>query len=295
VDAVEAGTLVELPKEKPGCWTPRRTFAQVRRDSNIQLLPYSLVPVGVPTLADPTAGGSWGEDRQIRAQLPGCYLPSLRAEQLTTRADLELNSGFTATGEVRLVGAHIGGQLSLRGVTLTNPGRIALRLQEARATTLFLEPKDRPDGGVDLTAARVGSFLDEQQTWPASLWLRRFVYDMLENDQVSVRDRLGWLRRQQGGYTPQPYEQLAAAYRSDGRAEAARRVLVAKQWRRRRWFNPWNWLLYATVGDGYRSWLALVWLLIVLWVGTRALDQAQQVGLVAPGKDTPASSPPSTR
>jgi hypothetical protein len=30
-------------KEKAGCWTRRRTFAQVRRGSNIQLLPYSLV------------------------------------------------------------------------------------------------------------------------------------------------------------------------------------------------------------------------------------------------------------
>src|SRR5215207_11124949 len=32
----------KLPKENPGCWTRRRAFAQVRHDSNIQLLPYSL-------------------------------------------------------------------------------------------------------------------------------------------------------------------------------------------------------------------------------------------------------------
>jgi hypothetical protein len=32
-----------ITKENPGCWTRRRTFAQVRHGSNIQLLPYSLV------------------------------------------------------------------------------------------------------------------------------------------------------------------------------------------------------------------------------------------------------------
>jgi hypothetical protein len=33
----------ETTKEKPGCWTRRRAFEQVRDGSNIQLLPYSLV------------------------------------------------------------------------------------------------------------------------------------------------------------------------------------------------------------------------------------------------------------
>jgi hypothetical protein len=42
--------------------------------------------------------------------------------------------------------------------------------------------------------------------------------------------------------------------------EAARRVLITKQWRRRRARNPagklWNWLLYLSVGYGYHIWLA---------------------------------------
>jgi hypothetical protein len=36
-------TVVALPKEKPGCWTRGRAFAQVRHGSNIQLLLHSLV------------------------------------------------------------------------------------------------------------------------------------------------------------------------------------------------------------------------------------------------------------
>jgi hypothetical protein len=45
---------------------------------------------------------------------------------LTTRGNLELDDGFTARGEVRLLGAHIGGQLILSGATLTNPDGRAL-------------------------------------------------------------------------------------------------------------------------------------------------------------------------
>jgi hypothetical protein len=45
---IEIGTIRELEqstttKEKPGCWTHQRAFAQVRHDSNIQLLSFSLV------------------------------------------------------------------------------------------------------------------------------------------------------------------------------------------------------------------------------------------------------------
>lgn len=121
--------------------------------------------------------------------------------------------------------------------------------------------------------------------------MRGFVYETLDNDQVSVRRRLGWLRRHQGGYTPQVYEQLATVYRRAGRDEAARRVLIAKQWRRRGALNPWNWLLYGSIRYGYRPWLALPWLLILLWAGTIALERADQAHLLAPAKDRPSQQP----
>jgi hypothetical protein len=37
-----------VTKENPGFWTRRRTFAQVRHGSNIQLLPHSLVRLVAP-------------------------------------------------------------------------------------------------------------------------------------------------------------------------------------------------------------------------------------------------------
>src|SRR6266508_3922402 len=42
-DQESVDQLSGLPKEKAECWTRRRTFAQVRHSSNIQLFPYSLV------------------------------------------------------------------------------------------------------------------------------------------------------------------------------------------------------------------------------------------------------------
>jgi hypothetical protein len=37
-------------KEKPGCWTRRTAFEQVRHGSNIQLLPHALVTPGIGLL-----------------------------------------------------------------------------------------------------------------------------------------------------------------------------------------------------------------------------------------------------
>jgi hypothetical protein len=59
-------------------------------------------------------------------RLPGCHLPGLRAAQLTVDGNLELNDGFTADGEVNLLGAHVGGHLVCSGATLASRQRPAL-------------------------------------------------------------------------------------------------------------------------------------------------------------------------
>jgi hypothetical protein len=70
--------------------------------------------------------------------------------------------------------------------------------------------------------------------------------------------------RHHSGYTPQPYEQLAACYRSHGNDRDARYVLLAKQRHRRKTQGVVGRvagrLLDMTVGYGYRPWLALFWL-----------------------------------
>jgi hypothetical protein len=111
-----------------------------------------------------------------------------------------------ADGEIRLLGAHIGGQVALDGATLIRPrGRV-------------------------LTA-----------------------------DGITVDQK------------PQLYEQLATFYRRAGRDDDARKVAIAKQRRRRQALNRpgkvWNSLLRWTIGYGYRTWQAGLWLLGFLVVG----------------------------
>jgi hypothetical protein len=193
---------------------------------------------------------------------------ALNGDRLTVDGDLFCRTGFSAKGEVRLVGAHISGQLVCDGGRFTNPNGHALNLEGTSAAQLVLLPRERPDGAMSLINAQVGSLVDAQGSWPQTVYLRGFIYDRLENDQVTVRERLRWLRRDPTGYSPQPYEQLAAAHRRAGDEQAARRVAIAKQWRRRRVLSPWNWLLYLTIGYGYRTWLAGLWLAAFLLAGT---------------------------
>jgi hypothetical protein len=223
--------------------------------------------------------------------LLGCHLPGLAADGLTLRRHLVLDQGFTAHGEVGLLGARIGGFLNLSGASLTNPNGRALHLQELQAAALFLRNLAAPPGLVDLTHAQVGVLLDDEASWPKQQYLDGFTYDALfEGPQVSVRQRLGWLRRDPRGYSPQPYEQLAAVYRRAGREQDARLVAIAKQRARRQQLTwpakLWSLLLGALVGHGYRTGYAGLWLAGWLAVGTLLCAAAY------PGQFRPAKSPP---
>src|SRR4029453_15925776 len=115
-----------------------------------------------------------------------------------------------------------------------------------------------------------------------------------ERRPVSGRQRLGWLARNPRGYSPQPYEQLAAVSRRAGRDQDARTVAIAKQRARRRthgWPEKlWSVLLDGLVGYGYRTWLAGVWLLGFWLVGWVVFDRAHthhELVLAKPGEVHP--------
>jgi hypothetical protein len=215
---------------------------------------------------------------------------ALNADGIQVDQTLVCTDGFTAHGEIRMIGARVG-QLDFTGATVTNPNGLALSLQWVSAVSLVLQPQVPPDGVVDLTNARVGSFIDYPESWPTEMRLRGFTYEVLENVWVSVRTRLRWLDLHRDGYAPGIFDQLAAAYRQTGHVEEARRVAIAKQRRRRRELNPlgklWNRFLQATVGYGYRPWLAGVWLAGLLTIGAFVFagahpDQFHQASKAAP-------------
>jgi hypothetical protein len=224
---------------------------------------------------------------------------ALNAGDLTVDQLMLCRDGFRAEGQVILRGAHIGGQLAFDGATLTNPNGIALDLQEAHGGALLFRLETPPGGEVDFTHAQVGVYLDDETTWPTTLILRGFVYDSLyEDTKISVAARLRWLDRDSAGYAPQPYEQLAAVYRRAGRDDDARKVAIAKQRRRRDTLNwpgkLWSGLLRWTVGYGYRTWQAGLWLLGLLAVGATVFAWAYpgEMALAKkPGDPLPAFQP----
>lgn len=94
-------------------------------------------------------------------RLPGCHLPGLVADQLVTRGNLELSDEFTATGELRLHGAHIGGALLLLGATLTNPEGFALAASGLTIDQgMACSRGFTVNGGIDLHGAHIGGDLD---------------------------------------------------------------------------------------------------------------------------------------
>jgi hypothetical protein len=212
---------------------------------------------------------------------------ALSADNLSVDRYMFCDEGFSADGEVNLPGAHIGGRLDCRGGQFSNPNGRALDLGRATVGGPLRMESAELLGILDLTAAETSSYHDNQASWPQKLRLDRFVYDTIEG--ASTKERLEWLRRNEKGYSPQIYDQLASVYRRTGHDEDARRILIAKQRRRSAAGNlagkMWGWLLYLTVGYGYRTWLAALWLIGFLILGTWLF------GSVYRGELTPANKP----
>jgi hypothetical protein len=206
------------------------------------------------------------------AELDNAGGHALSASGVTVAQDLGFGDGFTAHGQVRLPGARIGGRLDLDGTLLAGPGGIAADLSGTVSSVICLLPRTPPDGVIDLTNAQAGSFHDDPESRPAPARLRGFAYGNLQNETASLTSRLAWLKSGGEGYAPGPYDQLAGAYRRVGHAGPARRVAIAKERERQAtqsWPGKiWSWLLYATVGYGYRNWLAGAWLGALLVLGS---------------------------
>lgn len=218
----------------------------------------------------------------------GTAKPSLDLRAATLAKDVFCNDGFRADGGVRLAAAEVGKSVVVADATLGVRGAASHYAFDADGLVtpvLVLRPGAAPVGRVRLTKARVRSWHDDAALWQAEggLDVDGFEYQAL-GEEVPVGERLRRLECSLGvgQYLPGPYEQLAGAYRGDGREEEAERVLMARQRRRYASLGPagqvWGQLQRHTVGFGYRpwlavAWLALFWLLGGLWFSTHQLSR----------------------
>ncbi|MEU6658418.1 oxidoreductase [Streptomyces sp. NPDC046821] len=211
---------------------------------------------------------------------------------------VDCSQGFTAQGVVRLRNARIEDLLTFEGAHLNGDGTalVGIAMQVGDFDFRVAAP---PSGTVDLRSAQAAWCQDSERGWPQKVLLDGFTYGSIRFGQAAfpgdgaagedgepggyrtsvgeekpgdeVTRRLAWIRRNPG-YTPQPYEQLAGWYRKIGHDSDARRVLLAKQRHRRRTLHPaaraWGHLLDATVGYGYRPWVAGMWLTALVLFGT---------------------------
>lgn len=204
-----------------------------------------------------------------------------------------MEGAFDADGCVRLRGARIDGTLSITGRIRGTDTAYALHASHIEAREFYLKPAEAIEGVVNLAHSRFQTLHDDPDTWPEKLRLNGLTYERLRGGGVARR--IGWVSRDPGGFRPQPYEQLAAWYLRDGNDGLARRTQLAKLRARRRTLAPsgraWGRLLDITVGYGYRPWLAALWFVLLLVVGTvvfsvsppRAIKPAETPGFDAFG------------
>jgi hypothetical protein len=208
---------------------------------------------------------------------------SLRATRIRVGRNLNCTKGFNCGGGVEIDSADVGGRLSFRDAAYCGSGQ-TINLSGTSAEIIDLVFRDRPAGDLNLQNARATVLVDEVRTWPEKITLEGFEYAHLQPySEISVDCRINWLRRTRDGYVPQPYEQLIASYRAAGRDQEARRVALAKQRARRHELSLpgriWGSILEVTVGYGYRTWLAGIWLLGLTLVGTVLFQQGRPTPL----------------
>lgn len=216
-----------------------------------------------------TVGGQVQLDR-ARLYAPGGI--ALHAETLTVGTDLRGNR-LQTRGMLNITGARIPGQLFLGRAQLSNPGGVALRASSCAIGEFWLRKCATIDGIVNLRRGQVDMLWAEPCVWPPVVRMDGLTYRAL-HPHLPAEERLPLLEREEDGYLPYTYEQLAGAYRTVGDEAAARTVQLAKMRRHRRTrprhTRAWGLLQDATVGYGFRPLRAAGWLLALLLTGTIA-------------------------
>lgn len=164
-------------------------------------------------------------------------------------------------GGAKFARARIEGALSWAALELRGPGPDGAKgayfsfadaqiagAVEARALTT------QHDSRIDASGARCAALDDDVKAgWGvegAELCLEGFDYARIDNAQEQWRQRLKWLARSRGRFSPQPYTHAAQVYARAGRREDARRILLAQHDRNtlRASAGPLTWALSSLFG-----------------------------------------------
>ena len=200
---------------------------------------------------------------------------ALRLVRAKIDGDLGCWESFVAHGTIDLSRSSVAGEFNL--VTTDLMGYpTAADLTNGRFATLAISGEP-PAGLLDFTKAKTDFFRDgPAHRESGAIILDEFEYNSIQMTHVTVEQREQWLlrameasKRKPGGdndgYLPQPYDQLAEAYRRAGNDYDARRIQLAKYRQRdhvtgwRRWYSKlWNIVQDVAIGYGYAPMRALI-------------------------------------
>lgn len=256
--------------DTPDADIPEEAALQLNHaDIGTDLWAVGLVAHGQVRLNGATVGGQVNlDDAELHA--PGGT--ALHAETLSVGTDLRAMR-LRADGRVNLSGSRIPHQLNLAYSRLSHPEGQALRASSCVIGELWLRDAAPIVGAVNLRRSQLDLLHVPPQVWPSHVRIDGLSYRSLA-PHLPAKERLPLLEREEGGYLPYAYEQLAAAYRTAGDDAAARTVQLAKLRRHRntlpRYARFWGHLQDATVGYGFRPMRAAGWLVLLLFTGALA-------------------------
>ncbi len=238
-------------------------------DIGTDVIAFGLTVHGQTRLNGATVAGQVNLD-DARLLAPGST--ALHAENLSVGTDLRALR-MEAHGRVNLTGSRIPGQLQFGYARFLNPGGVALRASSCVVGEVWLRSCETVQGTVNLRRSQFDILHMPSETWPDRIRIDGLTYRTLA-PHLPAEQRLPALEREESGYLPYAYEQLAAAYRTAGDEAAARTVQLAKLRRHRRTLprhaRLWGKLQDVTVGYGFRPLRAVGWLLALLMTGAIA-------------------------
>lgn len=187
----------------------------------------------------------------------------IAADGLKVTGNFFLRNNFAAHGEIRLLGATLGGNLDCRTARLENPKSEALYAEgiDIRGHALLrnghfqgkfnfnhshihlgldLRELSQPPDAIDLRHAQVGTLADDTNSWPSQkIFLDGLRYERLESS-LTAKQRIQWLRTQttphstrSPSFIPQPWQHVIRTLRHRGDRRMADEIAIAYERQRR--------------------------------------------------------------
>jgi hypothetical protein len=200
---------------------------------------------------------------------------------------LYLNESGQFSGVLDLSFATIGESLDLSDGTFTN----YIKLADAQIGTLYFgstkedppQPLARWQDNVEMNLhnAKIDVIPNMSAAWPQKLDLNGFSYRSLNDpdDPISSSQIIQWFSKQ-GGYSAQPYEQLALVLQNLGLTTDATDVRYLGREKEREGSKGWRYLgltsLNWLVGYGYYPQFAIAWVILLIALGALVLRTSRQ-------------------